>query len=161
MIEILVMQAIALHMQGDIPGALTPLKRALTLAEPDGYVRIFADEGQSMASLLEVAAQQGGASNYVHRLLIALGKADIRASSSKARAPRPEQPLSGQRFEPLSERERDVLRLLGSDLSGPDIARELMVSLNTLRTHTKNIYDKLEVNSRRAAVRRAIELDLL
>ncbi len=62
---------------------------------------------------------------------------------------------------PLSERERDVLRLLGTDLSGPDIAHELMVSLNTLRSHTKNIYDKLGVNSRRAAVHRAEELNLL
>ena len=63
--------------------------------------------------------------------------------------------------EPLSERELDVLRLLGTDLSGPDIARQLMVSLNTLRTHTKNIYDKLGVNNRRAAVHRAEELKLL
>jgi len=64
-------------------------------------------------------------------------------------------------FEPLSERERDVLRLLGTDLNGPEIARELTVSLNTMRTHTKNIYNKLGVNNRRAAVRRAEELDLL
>ncbi|RYE87027.1 MAG: response regulator transcription factor, partial [Hyphomicrobiales bacterium] len=64
-------------------------------------------------------------------------------------------------IEPLSERELDVLRLLRTDLGGPDIARELMVSENTMRTHTKNIYDKLGVNSRRAAVRRAEELDLL
>ena len=64
-------------------------------------------------------------------------------------------------MEPLSEREHDVLRLLGTDLSGPEIARELMVSLNTLRTHTKNIYDKLGVNNRRAAVHRAAELRLL
>ena len=62
--------------------------------------------------------------------------------------------------EPLSERELEVLRLLRTDLSGPEIARELMVSLNTLRTHTKNIYSKLGVNNRRAAVRRAEELDL-
>jgi LuxR family transcriptional regulator, maltose regulon positive regulatory protein len=61
----------------------------------------------------------------------------------------------------LSERELDVLRLLGSDLDGPDIARELSVSLNTLRTHTRNIYAKLGVNSRRAAVRQAAELNLL
>ncbi len=61
----------------------------------------------------------------------------------------------------LSDRERDVLRLLGTDLTGPDIARELMVSLNTVRTHTRNMYDKLEVNNRRAAVHRAEELDLL
>ena len=63
-------------------------------------------------------------------------------------------------IEPLSERELDVLRLLGTDLDGPAIARELMVSLNTVRTHTKNIYAKLGVNNRRAAVRRAAELDL-
>jgi LuxR family transcriptional regulator, maltose regulon positive regulatory protein len=63
--------------------------------------------------------------------------------------------------EPLSERELDVLRLLGTELNGPDIARGLMVSLNTVRTHTKNIYTKLGVTNRRAAVRRAEELDLL
>lgn len=64
-------------------------------------------------------------------------------------------------IEPLSERELDVLRLLGTDLDGPDIARELIVSLNTVRTHTQHIYAKLGVNNRRAAVRRAEELDLL
>jgi LuxR family maltose regulon positive regulatory protein len=64
-------------------------------------------------------------------------------------------------IEPLSARELDVLQLLGTDLDGPDIARELVVSLNTIRTHTKNIYTKLGVNNRRAAVRRADELDLL
>ena len=64
-------------------------------------------------------------------------------------------------IEPLSERELDVLRLLGSDLDGPDIARELVVSLSTVRTHTRSIYAKLGVNNRRAAVRRAEELDLL
>jgi LuxR family maltose regulon positive regulatory protein len=64
-------------------------------------------------------------------------------------------------IEPLSERELDVLRLLGTELDGPTIARELMVSLNTMRTHTKNIYTKLAVTSRRAAVRRAQDLDLL
>ena len=68
-----------------------------------------------------------------------------------------DQPL----IEPLSERELEVLRLLESDLDGPDIARELSVSLPTVRTHTRNIYAKLGVNSRRAAVRRAAELGLL
>ena len=63
--------------------------------------------------------------------------------------------------EPLSERELEVLRLLGTDLSGPDIARQLSVSLSTVRTHTNRIYAKLGVNNRRAAVRRATELDLL
>ena len=64
-------------------------------------------------------------------------------------------------IEPLSDRELDVLRLLGTDLDGPEIARELVVSVNTVRTHTKNIYAKLGVNNRRAAVRRGQELDLL
>ena len=64
-------------------------------------------------------------------------------------------------IEPLSERELEVLRLLRTELSGPEIARELMVSLSTVRTHTQNIYAKLGVNNRRAAVRRAEELDLL
>lgn len=63
--------------------------------------------------------------------------------------------------EPLSERELDVLRLLATELNGPEIANRLMVSLNTLRTHTKNIFSKLGVNNRRAAVRRAEELGLL
>ena len=73
------------------------------------------------------------------------------------RGPTSDQPL----IEPLSERELEVLRLLDSDLDGPDIARELTVSLPTVRTHTRNIYAKLGVNSRRAAVRRAAELGLL
>jgi LuxR family maltose regulon positive regulatory protein len=70
-------------------------------------------------------------------------------------------PVQQGLIEPLSERELDVLRLLGTDLGGPEIARELVVSLHTIRTHTKSIYAKLGVNSRRAAVRRAEELDLL
>jgi LuxR family maltose regulon positive regulatory protein len=89
---------------------------------------------------------------YIHHMLAAFGKpADVPPSALSP------QPL----VEPLSERELDVLRLLPTDLTGPDLARELMVSLNTLRTHTKNIYDKLGVNSRQAAVHRAEELDLL
>ena len=74
------------------------------------------------------------------------------------------QPLIGQpalAIEPLSDREFEVLRLLNTELSGPEIARKLMVSLNTLHTHTKRIYSKLGVNNRRAAVRRAETLGLL
>jgi LuxR family maltose regulon positive regulatory protein len=64
-------------------------------------------------------------------------------------------------IEPLSDRELEVLRLLRSELAGPEIAKQLVVSLNTLRTHTKNIFNKLGVNNRRAAIRRAEELDLI
>jgi LuxR family maltose regulon positive regulatory protein len=147
-IEILVLQALTDHARGDARGALASLERALTLAEPEGYVRVFAGEGPPMASLLRAAAKQGITPGYVHRLLAAVGKPDG-------------QPVHQGLIEPLSERELDVLRLLGSDLDGPDIARALTVSLNTLRTHTRNIYAKLGVNSRRAAVRQAAELNLL
>ena len=121
----------------------------MTLAEPEGYVRVFADEGPPMTSLLRATAKQGTRRDYVRRLLA--------AASGIEHAGPTEQAL----IEPLSERELDVLRLLGSELDGPAIARELMVSLNTMRTHTKNIYAKLAVTNRRAAVRRAAELSLL
>jgi LuxR family maltose regulon positive regulatory protein len=147
-IEILVLQALVHQTRGDLPGALVPLERALTLAEPEGYVRVLVDEGPPMAVLLEAAAQRGIAAEYARRLRTALGAAEDRTPA-----------LPGM-IEPLSERELDVLRLLGTDLGGPDIARELVVSLNTVRSHTKSIYAKLGVNSRRTAVRRAEELDL-
>jgi len=148
-IEILVLRALVHQALGDIPAALGFLDRAVTLAEPEGYVRVFADEGPPMAALLRAAAKQGPRRDYVRRLLAA-------ASGIEHNGPT-EQAL----IEPLSERELDVLRLLGSELDGPAIARELMVSLNTVRTHTKNIYAKLAVNNRRAAVRRGAELSLL
>ena len=149
LIEILVLQALAHQLRDDLPAALEPLAHALRLAEPEGYVRTFVDEGPPMSRLLRAAAKHGIAAAYVRRLLSAAGQVD----DSGAVPP--------ELVEPLSERERDVLRLLATDLSGPAIARELVVSLNTVRTHTKNIYAKLGVNNRRAAVRRAEELDLL
>jgi LuxR family maltose regulon positive regulatory protein len=148
-IELLVLQALAHQIHGNIPAALAPLERALTLAEPEGYVRMFVDEGLPMAVMLEAAAKQEIGRTYVRRLLAALGKAADNA------------PAGQGLIEPLSERELDVLRLLGTDLDGPDIARQLVVSLHTVRSHTKNIYAKLGVNNRRAAVRRSEELDLL
>ncbi len=148
-IEILVLRALAHQALGDIPAAVGFLDRAVTLAEPEGYVRVFVDEGPPMTSLLRAAAKQGIRPAYVRRLLA--------AASGIEHPGRTEQAL----IEPLSERELDVLRLLGSELDGPAIARELVVSLNTLRTHTKNIYAKLAVTNRRAAVRRGAELNLL
>jgi LuxR family maltose regulon positive regulatory protein len=103
-----------------------------------------------MTALLKVAAKRRGAPAYVHELLAATAGATPSHATRK-------QPL----VEQLSERELEVLRLLQSELDGPEMANELVVSLNTLRTHTKNIYAKLGVSSRRAAVRRAAELDLL
>jgi LuxR family transcriptional regulator, maltose regulon positive regulatory protein len=150
-IEILVLQALAHHTRGDTPGALAALGRALTLAEPEGYVRVFVGAGPPMLALLKAAAKRQASPDYVHRLV------DAFSGDSTHRRGRPVQGL----IDPLSERELVVLRLLASDLDGPAIARELIVSLNTLRTHTRNIYAKLGANSRREAVRRAKDLDLL
>ncbi len=147
-IEILVLQALAQQSQANIPAALVSLERALKLAEPEGYVRMFVDEGPPLAALLEVALKRQIAPDNVHQLLAAFGNAQHTA------------PVKQLLIEPLSERELDVLRLLGTDLDGPEIARHLVVSLSTVRTHTQNIFNKLGVNNRRAAVSRAEELDL-
>jgi LuxR family transcriptional regulator, maltose regulon positive regulatory protein len=154
-LEVLVLQSLALQAGGDTAAALVPLQRAVTLAEPEGYVRLFAEEGPPMASLLRTVAKQRAAWDYLRRLLDACGKTGGAAPAG------PTAPARRTLIDPLSERELDVLRLLGSDLDGPDIARELSISVNTLRTHTKNVYAKLGVNSRRAAVHHAAELNLL
>ncbi|MDT7707668.1 MAG: hypothetical protein QOG20_3275 [Pseudonocardiales bacterium] len=148
-IEILVLAALAHQARGDIPAAVAALHRAVALAEPEGWVRVFVDEGPPMASLLRVVAKQGIAPSRVRRLLAAVENA-VGSTS-----------VDQDLIEPLSERELDVLRLLGTDLDGPDIARHLGVSLHTVRSHTKRIYTKLGVNNRRAAVRRAEQLNLM
>jgi len=143
-IEILVLRALSRQAQGDLPAAIAFLERALTLAEPAAHVRVFIDEGPPMTALLRTLAKQGSVPAQV-----------VLAATAK-----PGRPVKQGLIEPLSAREFDVLRLLGTDLDGPGIARELIVSLNTVRTHTKHIYAKLGVNNRRAAVRRAGELEL-
>jgi LuxR family maltose regulon positive regulatory protein len=154
-IEILILQSLAAQAQSDQPGALASLEHALTLAEPEGYVRIFVDEGVAMRSLIEKQTHNRDhrLSGYADRLLAAYKQPGAATKPALIHS------RSGM-VEPLSEREMEVLRLLRSELSGPEIAGELIVSLNTLRTHTKNIFNKLGVNSRRAAIRRAEELDL-
>jgi len=154
-IEILILQALAQQAQGNQTQAQGALERALALAEPEGYVWAFVNEGEALRRLIEKQTRHQGRplSGYADRLLAAF--------AGPAPAPRSERaPLKAEGIEPLSERELEVLRLLRSELSGPEIARELTISLNTLRTHTKNIYGRLGVNSRRAAVRRAEELGL-
>jgi LuxR family maltose regulon positive regulatory protein len=152
MIEILVMQSLAHQAQGNISLALVPLERALTLAEPEGYIRIFIDEGPLMENLLNnVKTDNKNLKKYIQRLRAAfLGEKPTLSGTNQ-------QSL----IEPLSERELEVLKLLRSELSGPEIARDRMVSLSTVRTHIQHIFAKLGVNNRRAAVRRAEELDLL
>jgi LuxR family maltose regulon positive regulatory protein len=148
-VELLVLLALARQREGEAGAAMAALSRALELGEPEGYVRVFAGEDPAMAPLLTAAARRGISPLYAARLAGSTG-------------PVPAEPTRRDALvDPLSDRELDVLRLLASELSGPEIARHLVVSLNTVRTHTKNIYAKLGVGSRREAVRRADELRLL
>jgi LuxR family transcriptional regulator, maltose regulon positive regulatory protein len=149
-IEALLLLALAHQAHGDDSAALVALDRALALAAPQGYMRLFADEGAPMARLLEMAAKHGVHPAYVRQLRAAFRTAD-------GEKPVPAHGLA----DPLSQREMDVLRLLATDLDGPDIARTLIISLNTARTHIRNIYSKLGVSSRRAAIRRAEDFGLL
>jgi LuxR family maltose regulon positive regulatory protein len=171
-IEILILQSLAVQAQGDLPRALALLERALSLAESEGYVRIFVDEGEAMRLLiLEFkSASEKSARNEVHSTFSYMDK--LLAAFPQPVATSPQSKIQNRKHlhltqvqvseivEPLSERELEVLKLLRSELSGPEIAERLIVSLNTMRSHTKSIFNKLGVNNRRAAVRRAEELDL-
>lgn len=148
LVDINVLQALAHHLAGDDKRAIDDLGRALAMAAPEQLRRPFREAGAALAGLLKLAAKRGIEPSFVRQLLAE------EWSGTAAPAQHPDL------IEPLSDREFDVLRLLRSDLSGPDIARELVVSLNTVRTHTRNIFEKLGVNNRRAAVRRAEALQL-
>jgi LuxR family maltose regulon positive regulatory protein len=161
-IEVLALQTVAFHETGEQDRALVALEKALSLAEPGGYVRTFLDEGDPMGDLLERAVLEGVSVDYARSLLGAFeSPAPIVTVSSIPGGPAPAVEEVAGWVEPLSRRELDVLKYLATELTGPEIARELMVSLNTMRTHTKNIYAKLAVNNRRSAVRKARELNLV
>jgi LuxR family maltose regulon positive regulatory protein len=164
-IEILALLALARRRAGENAEALDALTRALLLAQPEGYVRVFAAEGQPMAALLGALDRRRPGWSFLRRVLDAAAQPtrtrDTVGKAEAVRSGQPGQQSPGGLVDPLTERERDVLRLLASELDGPAIARELVVSLNTVRTHTKNIYAKLGVTNRRAAVARAHQLNLL
>ena len=150
-IDLLLVRAQAMDAVGDRLAAVADVVRAVRLAEPEGFVRVFLDHGPRVVRLVRMAAKEAGSTPLPGAIVAAVDEGAAPARPGRR------QPL----VEPLSSRELEVLRLLQSDLDGPDIAAELSVSLNTLRTHTKNIYAKLGVTSRRAAVRRALELELI
>ena len=151
--EILVLQALAEDAKGQRQQALAALERALVQTEPEGYVRLFLDEGAPMSKLLRRAATKGVVPGSVDKLLRASGVAE----DDRHRTPATTETVTAA----LSERELQVLELLKTTMSGPEIARELFISVNTLRTHTRHIFEKLEADSRAAAVRRAEERGLI
>jgi LuxR family maltose regulon positive regulatory protein len=160
-IKILILQALALQARGGGEEAVRALTRALTLAEPGAYVRTFIDEGPPMGELLRQAAALGTAVDYGSRLLAALEAETENERRDTKLAP----PLSALRpsplIEPLSKRELEVLRLWAAHLTRTDIAEELFISVNTVRSHIKNIYSKLGAHSRKDAIQRAKRQGLL
>ncbi|MGD9100581.1 MAG: LuxR C-terminal-related transcriptional regulator, partial [Anaerolineae bacterium] len=159
LIEILALQALTLRAQHQEQAALTSLQRALTLARPQGYVRLFVDEGQPMQALLSqfVNSNATGLLEYVQRLLDTFFPAPLVVSTSQSSPPTTPQPL----MEPLSERELELLRLIATGLTNRAIADELVVSVNTVKTHARNIYGKLGVRNRTEATTRARDLGLI
>jgi LuxR family maltose regulon positive regulatory protein len=159
LIEILILQALTEESRGNPSQALAPLEQALDLAKAEGYQRVFIDEGPGMAKLL-ARIEETGAAPHLNGFIRALLDVFSRQDRGQPASPGGQSSAGMALVEPLSPRELDVLRLLRCELNGPEIAAQMMVSLNTFHTHTKNIYAKLGVNTRRAAVRRAEELEL-
>jgi len=155
-IEIRILQALTFQAGGEIPRALAALEQALALAEPEGFVRIFADGGPPMARLLYEALSRGIAPGYTRRLLAAFPVTESeQAAPSDALSP------NASLIEPLSERELEVLALLAEGLTNREIASRLYLALNTVKAHASNIYGKLDVHNRTQAVAKARTLGLL
>jgi LuxR family maltose regulon positive regulatory protein len=167
MIEILNLQALTFQAGGETTRSMTALERALALAEPEGFVRAFVEEGQPMARLLHEAAARGIEPEYCGRLLAAFQTKDV--ADADMRRPRttalgPSSIVGGASstlVEPLSERELEVLELVAEGLTNQEIAARLFLSLNTVKAHTRNIYGKLGVHSRTQAVVRARAMGVL
>ena len=146
LIENLALQSLGCRALGRTDEAIRTLARALLLAEPEGFVRVFIEQGPPMAALLRAAASQGHSPEYARRLLAAFGE-----NPSEQPAP----------LEALSERELEVLRLVADGLTNNDIARELVIAQSTVKTHINRIYGKLGVRTRTQAVARARQLQIL
>jgi LuxR family maltose regulon positive regulatory protein len=157
-IEILALQALAFQALDNPAQAMVSLQQALSLAEPEGFVRLFINKGTAMIALLQRAAERGVAASYVAKLLVAASETTAETVRRETRpSVRTPQPL----IEPLSDREREVLELTAAGLSNQEIADTLVIAVSTVKTHLNNIYRKLNVTSRTQAVAQAQALKLL
>lgn len=156
-ITLRIIQALAFESQGEIPQAVTALTQALELAQPEGYVRVFLDEGAPMTRLLQRVLDQGILPHYVSSLLNAFDTSGI-ANNLPTSTTVTDTPND---FEPLSDREREVLTLIADGRSVPEIAQLFVVAPSTVKTHVKHIYRKLDVHNRVQAVARAREYGIL
>lgn len=157
-LKVMVLQAVALHMHGEKDNAVQLLGDILALVEPEGFVRIFVDEGLPMAQLLYKAAARGLMPKYTGKLLAAFEAEELR-NVSKSRLPI--LPSSQALVEPLSQRELEVLQLTAKGLSNREISQRLFLALNTVKGHNRNIFSKLGVKNRTQAVHKARALELL
>jgi len=148
-IEALIQQALALQGKKETDQALAALERALALAQPEGYVRMFLDEGEAMTRLLCQAQSRQVGSGYAAVLLSKIGKTSGMT-----------QPSMQLLIEPLTTREVEVLKLIEAGCSNQDIAGQLVISIPTVKRHISNIYAKLGVESRTQAVAIGKELKL-
>jgi LuxR family maltose regulon positive regulatory protein len=147
-IEILALQALALNVQGNLDEALSSLEQSVTLAEPGRLIRTFVDLGPQLVELLRRLSRTGGATNYLNQLLAAF---DAEYSISQ-------NILHSEIFELLTDREAEVLALLGERLTNKEIAHRLVISPQTVKRHSSNIYQKLGVKNRREAAAKAQEM---
>jgi LuxR family transcriptional regulator, maltose regulon positive regulatory protein len=163
-IEILLTQALVYQAQGTQPQALAVLEQALSLAEPEGYLRIFVDEGEPMRLLMldfrSMIEKQGYVSNhrlfdYTNELLAAFPESVGVAPQSKIKN------LNSKMIDPLTEREIEILRLIADGHSNAEIGQRLYLALSTVKGHNLRIFNKLQVQNRTEAVARARELGLL
>jgi LuxR family maltose regulon positive regulatory protein len=151
-LKVMILQAVALHAHGEKDQAVQLLGDALALAEPDGFIRIFVDEGIPMAQLLSEAVAQEMMPDYIGKLL-----AVFEAEEQRREDKTPAQPL----IKPLSQRELEVLQLIAQGFSNREISKRLFLALSTVKGHNRRIFDKLQVQRRTEAVACARELGLL
>ncbi len=156
LIEFYMLKALILRQMGRKDESILVLGRALTLAEAEGFVRIFLDEGDSMYMMFQLAAGKGVAKPFLGQLLSQFeAREGISGASSSGLTH--QQPI----VEPLTPREREVLQLMASGLSNPEIAQSLYIAVSTVKTHVKNIFGKLQVENRFQAIERARALNLI
>ncbi len=157
-IEALALRALLHDAQGEAAQALATLEEAALMAERGGFIRLFVDLGPRVANLLAGLRDKGVVTVYVNQILKAFGTDAQPLSGPKAGTPRVKPPAL---VEPLTEREQEILALLAQRLSNKEIAQALVITPETVKRHTANIYQKLQVNGRREAVGKAVDLGLV
>jgi LuxR family maltose regulon positive regulatory protein len=160
-LRLMAQQAVTYYAIEDKEQALSVLGQALSLAEPEGFVRTFVDEGEPMAQLLYLAMENGIEVEYSGKLLAALEGTTIDQRTLEKGKPSPVAGDPSTLIEPLSGREIEVLQLIAEGLTNREIGERLFLSLNTVKVHTRNIYGKLDTHNRTQAVARARALGIL